>query len=306
MQKKPELSIVILSYNTKDLLKSCLDSLEKVRKETDFELVIVDNASDDGSKEYITSLKKPGGGLTYIINKANLGFAAGNNVARNSVTGKFILFLNTDTIVHDGTLKESVKYMDQHKNVGAMTCKMLLKNGSFDKDTRRSFVTPWIGFTHLFLKLDRLFPKSKLFGRYWYGYIPDTKEHEVDVIEGAYFFTRKDILDKVGWFDESYFLDGENIDLCWRIKRLGFKVMYYPEISITHFKGATKGKMESETKRNVSPEDRLKFRMAGVDSMERFYRKWLWSRYPFFVNILVIVGIKIIKVARFIRTLLLG
>jgi hypothetical protein len=302
-KRKIDLSIVILSYNTKELLKGCLDSLEKVKHEVRFEVIVPDNNSNDQSVEMV---KKYYPEVRVIENNQNLGFAAGNNVAKPFVHGKYILFLNSDTLVHTNTLKGSLEYMEMHKDVGAATCKMILANGEFDKDTRRSFITPWIGLTHLFLKLDRVFPKSKLFGQYWYGYISDNEEHEVDVIEGAYFFVRKEILDKIGWFDEEYFLDGENIDLCWRIKAAGWKIIYYPKVSITHFKGAAKGKVNSEFKKKVSLGKRLKFRMAGVNSMEIFYRKWLWERYPLPLNLFVLTGIKLMKILRITRTVVFG
>lgn len=303
MQKKFDISIVVLSYNTKDLLRNCLSSLYKLNTHLKFQIIVPDNGSSDGSPEMVTKDFKD---VFLIKNNKNLGFARGNNVSKPHINGRYILFLNSDTLVPQGTIDDSYKFMENNLDVGAMTVKTVLGNGDFDRDTRRSFITPWIGLTHLFLKLDRIFPKSKIFGRYWYGYIPDTEIHEVDVIQGAYFFVRKKVLDKVGWFDESYFLDGEDIDLCWRIKTEGWKIKYYPKVQITHFKGATKGKVKSEHKNNVSLGERLKFRMAGVDSMERFYKKWLWKKYPLLINLTVLLGIKTMKLIRFVRTLILG
>ena len=301
--KIPKLSIVILSYNTKDLLKNCLNSLGKVKKELAFEIIIPDNGSLDQSAEMVRKNFKE---VKLIEIGKNLGFAAGNNQARKYCQGKYVLFLNSDTLIVKNVLRDTVEYLDQNPSVGALSCKLVLPNGIFDKDTRRSFVTPWIGFTHLFLKIDRLFPKSKLFSRYWYGWISPDTLHEVDVIEGAFFLTRKKILDDLDWFDEKYFLDGENIDLCWRIKAKRFKIMYYPKVKILHIKGASKGKIKSPTRELVPLEDRLKFRMAGVNSMEIFYKDWMWRKYPLIINLLVLLGIKTIKAIRFIRTIILG
>lgn len=300
---KPKLSIVILSYNTKDLLVNCLLSLEKVRKEVASEVFVVDNASSDGSPEII---QKKFSWVTLVKNKKNLGFARGNNKAKKLVRGEYVLFLNSDTKVSKNTLKEVVNYLESHKDVGALTCKILLPDGRLDKDVRRAFITPWVGFTHLILWSDRFFPKSRFLAPYWYGYISPDSEHEIDALQGAFFLTRKKILDKLGWFDEAYFLDGEDIDLCWRIKKAGWKIIYYPKVSIIHYKGASKGKSDSFTKNSVSLKEKLKFRMAGVNSMEIFYRKRLWNYYPLFLNYLVIIGIKVIKVVRFLKTLLLG
>lgn len=295
----PKLSIIVLSFNTKDLLRNCLLSLEKVKEELSFEVIVVDNASLDNSAKMV---KKEFPRFKVVENKKNLGFAAGNNSAREYCQGEYILFLNSDTIVNKNVLKKTVRYMDKHKKVGALSCKLVLANGQMDKDARRSFPTPWVSLTHLVLRLDKLFPTSPLFARYWYGYISENRIHEVDVIQGAYFLSRKKILDKLNWFDEDYFLDGEDVDLCWRIWQLGFKILYYPKVYILHLKGASKGKKDS--KRKIALRSKLKFRMAGVNSMEIFYRKRLWDEYPFALNILVLTGIKILKLIRLARVVL--
>ena len=297
--KKPELSIIILNYNTRELLDGCLQSLEKVINEIYFEVVIIDNGSEDDSVEYVRKKYK---WVKIFETGENLGFARGNNFAKDIVNSEYVLFLNTDTVVPGGTLSGSLRYLKKHK-LGALGCKLMLSDGSLDKDARRSFITPWIGLVHLFLKLDRIFPRSKLFAKYWYGYIPDDKIHEVDALQGAFFLTTKNILDKVGWFEEDYFLDGEDIDLSWKIKNLGYKIVYYPEVSIIHIKGATKGK-NRKSKKYISFNDKLKYRLSGVDSMEMFYRKRLWDRYSLIVNYIVLIGIKALKILRIIKLII--
>lgn len=311
MRKQPQnnimkLSIIILNYNTESLLKNCLLSLKKVMSEVDFEIIVVDNNSSDQSVEVIENLKSQLNNLYLIQNKENLGFAKGNNRARSLVKGDYVLFLNTDTIVYKDTLQKTVEYLDNHKEVGALTCKLVLPNGKSDKDARRSFITPWIGLVHIFLKLDRLFPTSILFAKYWYGYLPEDQIHEVDAIQGAYFLTRKKILESVNWFDEDYFLDAEDIDLCWKINKKGYKIVYYPDVSILHYKGETKGKIESTSKKNIPIPERLKYRLSGVTSMEIFYKKRLWSKYPLILNIIVLTGINLLKMLRAIKTVVLG
>lgn len=294
-----KLSIIVLSYNTQDLLRNCLISLEKVKEELTFEVIVPDNGSIDGS---VKMVKKEFPQFKVIKNKRNLGFAAGNNTARKYCQGKYILFLNSDTIVKKGVLKKTVRYMDKNPKVGALTCKLILPNGELDKDARRSFPTPWVSLTHLVLRLDKFFPTSPLFARYWYGYVSENKTHEVDVIQGAYFLSPKKLLDDLNWFDEEYFLDGEDIDICWRIWKKGKKIIYYPKVNILHLKGASKGKKQS--KRKVALKSRLKFRMAGVNSMEIFYRKRLWDEYPYILNIFVLTGIKLLKLARLVKVIL--
>lgn len=299
MATKPKLSIIILNYNTKELLEDCLNSVKKREDEVNFEVIVSDNASTDGSADMVRE-KFP---WVKMLEGENAGFSAGNNRAKGYAKGEMVLFLNPDTIVHKDTLKKTVEYLEEHKDVGAVSCKLVLPSGELDKDTRRSFPTPWVSFTHLILPLDRIFPKSKLFAKYWYGYIPEDETHEVDALQGAYFLIRKHILDEVGWFDEGYFFDGEDIDLSWRIKQAGWKLVYYPKVKITHLKGVTKGKVK-KWKKKVPLEQRLKLRMAGVNSMERFYRKNLWSRYPLIFNLFMIFGIRMFKLIRKIKIVL--
>jgi GT2 family glycosyltransferase len=301
MSKKPELSIIILNYNTEELLEDCLNSIKRYKNEVPLEVIVSDNDSTDNSVDMVRK-KFP---WVKILEGENAGFSVGNNRAKNEVKGNLILFLNPDTVVKKGVLAKTVSYLKKNKDVGAVTCKLVLPSGELDKDVRRSFPTPWVSLTHLVLRLDRLFPKSKLFAKYWYGYISENKTHEVDAIQGAYFLSWKHILDSVGWFDEEYFFDGEDIDLCWRIKEAGWKLVYYPKVSIIHVKGVTKGKSK-KWKHKVPLEQRLKLRMAGMNSMERFYKKNLWNKYPLLFNWLVIFGIRFFKLIRRIGIKLSG
>ncbi|CAN5344613.1 glycosyltransferase family 2 protein [soil metagenome] len=278
-----KLSIVILNFNTKELTLKCVDSILKNTTGVDYEILVVDNGSD----EKIPKSKK----YRLIESKENLGFAGGNNLARKFVKGEYVLFLNSDTEVYKNTLKETVNYLNKNKDVGGVTVKMILPNGKLDRDARRSFPTPWVSITH-FSGLDKLFPKSKLFARYWYGYKSTDEIAEVDVFQGAFFMTRKVILEKVGWFSEDYFLDGEDLDLSWKIKNEGWKLIYYPNVSILHIKKASKKKRS------------LKSKMAGVNSMEIFYIKHQWENYPLILNLVVIIAIYFMKMTRFIKAII--
>jgi GT2 family glycosyltransferase len=140
---------------------------------------------------------------------------------------------------------------------------------------------------------------------YWYENIPESTTHEVEAIQGAFFLSWKSILDKVGWYDDKYFFDGEDIDLCFQIHKAGYKLVYYPEVTVTHLKGVTKGKV-SKWKYKVSPEQRKKLRLAGVASMERFFRKNLWGRYPKIFSYFVVFGIKAFKIIRYIKVAVLS
>lgn len=294
--KKPKLSIIILNYNTADLLADCLNSLKKVKNELNFEVIVVDNGSIDNSIEVVKSKYK---WVNLIKSKTNLGFAAGNNLAKNKCKGDYVLFLNSDTIVYPKTLKKTVKYLEKHNDVGALGCRTELSTGKLDKDCRRSFPTPWVSFTH-FSHIDKIFPKSPVFSKYWYSYVPDNKTIEVEALQGAFLLSPKKVLDKAGWFDEDYFLDGEDIDLCWKIHSLGLKNIYYADAKILHLKGATKGKNKKMNK-NASKKERLKYVTAGVNSMQIFYTKRLKDKYPFYIDLMVLMGIRLIKYTRIAR-----
>jgi len=281
LKDRPELSIIIVSFNTKDLLQDCLNSLKKVKKEIPFEIIVSDNASKDGSVEFVKELSKKDKSIKLIENKKNLGFARGNNIARKIARGEYVLFLNSDTKVHSKTLREAVEYLKAHKEVGSLTCKILLPDGSLDLDARRRFPTPLISFKRIFLG------KYK---DYWYLDRSADEIHEVDVIQGAFHLTRRKILNEVGWFDKDYFLDGEDVDLCWKIKQAGYKIVYYPVVSITHVKKASKKRLRSSFAVT-----------SGVRAMEIFYKKHLWERYPFFINYLVLFGVRFLLIMRLVK-----
>lgn len=290
--KKPELSVIILNYNTKELLEDCLKSVKDHMDEVNMEVIVSDNSSTDGSPDMVRK-KFP---WVKLIEGPNEGFSKGNNRARPLVKGDMVLFLNPDTIVHDNVFAWTVRYLKEHPDVGAVTCKLVLANGKMDKDIRRRFPTPWIAFQHLVLGMNKA---------YWYEDMPEDATHTVEAIQGAFFLTWKKILDKVGWFDPEYFFDGEDVDLCYQIHKAGYKLVYYPDTYVTHLKGVTKGKV-AKWKYKVTPQQRKKLRMAGVASMERFFRKNLWDKYPIWFNYFVLLGINLFKVVRYIRVALLS
>lgn len=289
---KPKLSVIILNYNTKELLNDCLKSIQKNMDEVTMEVIVSDNSSTDGSQEMVKK-KFP---WVKFVEGPNSGFSAGNNRARPLVSGKMVLFLNPDTIVYKNTFAKTVKYLEEHKDVGAVTCKLILKDGSLDKDVRRKFPTPWVSFNKLILGRDK---------EYYYEDIPDTVTHEVEAIQGAFFLSWKKILDEVGWFDPEYYFDGEDVDLCYQIHKKGYKLVYYPDVYITHLKGVTKGKVK-EWRHKLTDNQRKKLRLAGVASMERFFRKNLWNNYPLLFDYFVILGINIFKVIRYVKVVYLS
>lgn len=287
MVNRPELSVVILNYNTKELLAECLNSVAKCREEIPLEVIVSDNASSDKSAQMVRE-KFP---WVKLLEGPNSGFSKGNNRARKHVRGNMVLFLNPDTVVNRDVFLKTTDYLKKHEDIGALSCKLVLPSGETDKDARRRFPTPLIGFNKLFLGNGR---------KYWYEDVNPDIIQEVDAIQGAFFLTRRDILDKVGWFSEEYFFNGEDLDLCWKIRKEGWKIVYYPQVFIYHVKGASTGKSKF-WKPKIAPPHKIRVKMSAVDAMEIFYRKNLWENYPLVVNWFVISGIRIFKVSRWFK-----
>lgn len=292
--KKPDLSIVILSYNTKDLLRQCLISLGKVRKEVNFVVIVPDNGSTDGSPEMVEKefpwVKK------VIRNGENLGFAAGNNVALKTVDTEYVLLLNPDTIVYKNTLKVVLRYLQKHKKVGAATCRVELPSGEIDYSCHRGFPTPWNAFCY-FSGLSKLFPSYKLFSGYTATYMDLNKIHEIDSLTGAFAMIRTNVGKKIGWFDEDYFWNGEDIDFCFRLKKIGWKIIFIPDVNITHFKGSASGLHKTAASKPTKSVVQ-KAVLSSTQVMRLFYQKHLSQNYPFFVNWIVYFGINLLRILR--------
>ena len=272
-----DLSIIIVNYNTKNLLQKCLESVLSSITNYKFEVLVSDNGSTDGSIEMIkqffsayaeASADRPQ--VKLIENKANLGFSKGNNVAIKQTQGRYILLLNSDTEVRPDTFDLSIKYLDEHEDVGILGAKVLLPDGTLDKACRRKFPNPWNSFLRLFgLKKLSDYNIDK----------PINQETEVDAVMGAYLMIRKSVIDKIGLLDEEYFMYGEDLDWCWRAKEAGYKVVYYPSAEITHFKYGSS---------QVIPVFIIK---QAHQAMKIFYRKHYAQKYNWLFSQLVYLGI---------------
>lgn len=293
---KPTISIIIINYNTKELLKSLFLSILKSKaKDLVIEIIIVDNNSTDGSQEQIKKfaalIKKKNISLKAIINKKNLGYAKANNQAIRVAKGRYILFLNSDTKLLADTLIKMVKFMDLNKQASAATCRVELADGSLDFSCHRGFPTPWAAFSY-FVGLEGLFFKLKLFSQYHQGWKDFNQIHQVDVISGAFFLIRKEVLAKIGFFDEKFFIYGEDIDLCYRMNKKGYKIYFYPKTKIIHYKkqsGREKNKNKIDTQNNLNIRETTK--KYFYQTMKIFYQKHYQNKYPWIVTKLVLFGI---------------
>jgi len=312
-KRKPSLSIVILNYNAGRFLKNCLDSVrrsyQKDQKKGDSyqlkRVVVVDNHSTDESREYLKKVHFPGNLVRVIFSRRNLGFSRGNNLgAKEALKDRpdYLLFLNPDTIVFADTLKTVVRFIDDHPGVGIATCYLELADGRPDQASHRGFPTPWRAFCHFF-GLERLFPQSRLFSGYSLGHLKNNPSpHEIDACSGAFLMIRRELGEKLNWFDESYFMYGEDIDLCYRARQLGYKVYFLPQVRITHFWGVSSG-IRKETRKVTQAGLATKIRSAraSTEAMAIFYRKHYWDRYPRLVTRLVLLGIKALSWLRVFR-----
>ncbi len=335
------LSIIIISYNTRELLEKCLDSIVRSlmpdagnvkttgqpyassvtphTSSASYEIIVVDNNSTDGTKEYLKEIQEKrnlaaSGGrnlsrqgrdeikisrskfpnFKVIFNNDNLGFAKANNQGIKIAEGKYILFLNPDTIVLPETLPFMLEFMKKNPAVGVATCRVELVDGKLDEACHRGFPTPWNAFCH-FSGLEKLFPHSRLFAGYYLGYLDLNTTHEIDSCVGAFMLVPRLVGEKIGWWDEDYFWYGEDIDFCYRVKKAGFKVMFVPKVKIIHYKGASSGIKKTKSKADFKT--REKAMLASTQAMRIFYQKHYRGKYPKPIEKLVFWGINLLEKA---------
>lgn len=258
-----DLSVIIVNYNVKEFLQNLLHSIEKASANLSKEIIVVDNASDDGSVEVIRE-KFPY--VNLIDNKINAGFGKANNQGLAIAKGKYILFINPDCIVSEDTLDKMISFFGGHSDCALAGCKILNSDGTLQLACRRSFPGPWTSFTKV-TGLSNLFPKSRIFARYNLTYLDENKTYEVDAVSGSFMMMRKTVYDNVGGFDEQFFMYGEDLDLCYRIQKAGHKVFYVHSTQVIHYKGES-------TKRSNLDETKLFY-----DAMHLFVKKHL-SSFP--------------------------
>jgi len=260
------LSVVFLNYNTRDLTRQALNSVLAAAEGLAVEIFVVDNASVDGSADMVAAEFPQ---VKLIRNAANVGFAAGNNVALQQVAGEYALLINTDTIVREDALRTMVAFLDAHPEAGACGCKILDPDGTLQLDSRRGFPTPLAAFCKM-SGLSRLFPQHPLIARYHMTYLDPEQTAEVEVLSGSCMMVRKAAMDQVGLLDEDYFMYGEDIDWCYRFHQAGWKMYYVPTTSIMHFRG--------ESGRGTP----LKILYRKSQAMSIFVNKQMARHYRFF------------------------
>ena len=269
-----DLSIIIVNYNTFALTKDTINSILRYSYPFTVEIMVVDNNSTDDSLKNLKKYFKCKD-VRFIESKENNGFAAGNNQGIKEARGRYVLLLNSDTIVKENTLENIYNYMEKHHDVGAVGCKVVLENGELDKACKRSFPNPSNAFS-------RLFHIKTKNNDYNLEELDDDGVYEIDCLTGAFMFIRRNALNDSGLLDETFFMYGEDIDLCYRIKKSGWKIVYYGKSEIVHYKGASSKKQKS------------KLIYEFYRAMYIYYKKHLWNDNSIFLNVLVFVGISLL------------
>ncbi|MEZ4640899.1 MAG: glycosyltransferase family 2 protein [Caldilineaceae bacterium] len=277
---------MILNYNTRDLLRDCLNSVFAAAGDFSYAVCVVDNASEDGSAEMVRR-EFPLAGV--IAQAENRGFSAGNNAAIRAAgfegrgdadlasLPRYVLLLNPDTLVPPTALGQMLAFMDANPRVGVAGPRVRRPDGTLDRACRRSFPTPQVSFFRM-TGLSRLFPQSRLFNAYNLEYLPEDAVHAVDSVVGAYMQVRREAIEAVGLLDESYFMYGEDLDWAKRIKDAGWEVWYNGQVEITHVK-------EAASKRS------RKARLAFYEAMWIFYRKHYQAETSWWLDKLILLGI---------------
>ena len=225
-----DLSVIIVNWNTKDLLHQCIESIKAHTKKISHEIIVVDNFSSDGSADMVEANFPD---VTIIKNRENKGFGRANNQGLAQAGGKYILFLNSDVAVNENCLDVMFDFMEKKPDVGASSCKLTFPDGSLQHSCRvfPSFKV----FFLMLLGLKYFFPNMKIFREYLMMDWDHSDPREVDQIMGSFMFVRRDALDQIGSFDERYWMYFEEVDLCLRMKKAGWKVVHYPYASAVHF-----------------------------------------------------------------------
>lgn len=268
----PALAIVIVNYNTRELLRDCLHSLYAHPVRATLEVWVADNASKDGS---VAMVQAEFPQVRVIASAKNGGYAYANNLALRQI---YIMLLNSDTIVPPRALDGLVDYLEAHPAIGACGPRLLLANGKLDLACRRSFPSP-AAFVYHAVGLSKVFPNSPRFGAYNLTYLDEHQETEVDALVGACMLVRAAVVREVGLLDETFFMYGEDLDWCYRIKEYGWKTMYVPAVIVHHYKRASSSQRPIASIR------------AFYHAMRVFHRKHYAARTAAPLNWLIEAGI---------------
>lgn len=272
MGAAPDLSVIVVNWNARELLRRCLASIQEQTQGITYEILVVDNASSDCSADMVAT-HFPDVGL--IRNAENVGFAKANNQAISHARGRYILLLNPDTVVLDNALEQMVTFAEGEPQIGSLGCKILAPDGNIDFRCARRFpslLTEFFSRT----RLSKRFPHNPLFGRFMMGDWDHNSSREVECLVGACMMVRREVIDQVGPLDEDFFMYGEDMEWCHRIKKGGWQVFYYSEPQILHVGACSTAQNSAE------------MGVEYLQSMALFFRKYRGPGYALAYRILVL------------------
>lgn len=271
-----DLSIIIVNFNTRDLTHQTIDSIVNNTNGLEYEIIVVDNSTDKKQQCSYSGEK-----INVLYDIQNNGFGHACNIGAKASKGKYLLFLNSDTLIHDNCLIRCIYYLKTHENIGVLGAKIVLMDDTLDHGCKRGFPTPSAAFFY-YIGLDKRYPNSKKYGAYRQTFIDESSINEVDSISGAFLIIPKKLFEKIEGFDETFFMYGEDLDLCYRVKENGYKVIYYADAVITHLKGQSG--LHKSSKIVI---------YHFYNAMILFYNKHYRRKYNFFVTSAVYLAIKI-------------
>lgn len=298
---KKFLSVIILNYNSGDYLAKCLKSIQRsIIKDFDIEIIVVDNNSTDKSIS-LSQKNKNKLKTKYVLLKTNNGFAHGNNQGVKHLNSKttHVLFLNPDTTVTKNTFQKMMDFFKKNPQVDSATCKIILvKTNKIQAECHRGFPYPWRTFCY-FTNLYKLAPKSAFLNGYLLGHLDLNKTHPIECCVGAFIMMKKEVGEKINWWNEKYFFYGEDLDMCYKIKENNFKLFFYPHCKIYHYQGVSSGIINHSKKiSQASKKTKIIVAKASTNAMRIFYKENLLKNYPWFTRQLVMLGIKILEIYR--------
>lgn len=274
-----KLTVIILSHNVRDLLKKSIQSVIDTYRYPGMQIIVVDNASSDDS---VAMVHRNFPKVDVVVSQTNVGFSAGNNLAREITRGEAVLFLNPDTVVKGNAIGKCMEILNNETELGAITCRVELQGGKIDYSCHRGLPTPWNSFCYL-AGLSGLFPKTKLFSGYTATYLDTNTSHNVECITGAFLLIKRKLLDQINWWDQDYWWNGEDIELCYQIKKAGYKIRYEPSQTIIHYKGSS------------AKQNKVQTTKSGVRVMRIFTDKHWRELGPWPVMLMVRMGIYLLE-----------
>jgi N-acetylglucosaminyl-diphospho-decaprenol L-rhamnosyltransferase len=261
--KLVDLSIVIVSYNTKELTRHCLECIKKFAKDISHEVLVTDNSSIDGSADMVAE-EFPW--VRLIRLSENRGFAGGNIPGMKNASGKYILLLNSDAFLSEGVLHNTISHMDKHHEIGILGCSLINSDGTL-QPSARMLPSPLNKILQI-TGLAAHFPKSRFFGRADFTWWDHSVPRSVGWVVGAFFLIRRKTMEELGFLDDRYFLYFEEVDYCLSAKRAGWKVVFYPHAHVVHLTGQSAAKSGQDI-----TEHGKQIKAIRIASEFRYYRK---------------------------------